>query len=1068
MANKAIRGITVEIGGDTTKLGKALEDSEKHSRSLQTELRQVEKLLKFDPGNVDLLNQKQKILADTISETSKKLDTLKEAEKQVIAQFQKGDIGEEQLRAFQREIMQTEKELDGMQDELKDTEKALGNLKKTQQDAIKETKEYKDAVADAKEAVSDFKDQASGAFDAIKTGAGAVAGAAVAVGGYALNLSTDFDKAFNTLVTKTGATSDEFDELNESMEAVYANNFGDSIEDVAESMATVRTNTKLTGEELQKTTEYAILMRDTFGYEVNESTRSAKMMMDQFGLSAEEAYEFITIGAQNGLDKNGDLLDTINEYSVHFQQLGLGAGDMFSMLIEGAENGTFSVDKLGDAVKEFGIRAKDGSDSSREAFEYLGYDADAMFETFNKGGKDAAEMTKIIMTELADMPDSVEKTTAGVALFGTMWEDLGANGIAALAGLNTELDDGRDRLAELNEIKYDDIGSALQGLGRELETDVIKPLGEELKPVVEEAIGYVKENGPQIKDVLSQIVTKIGEFVGFIVNNGPTILSVIAGIAAGFVAWKAVSIVSSAISLVTSFIGVLKTGTTVMGALNAVMNLNPIGLIITAVVGLVAAFVTLWNTSDEFRNFWINLWEKIKEIFGVAVDAIVNFFTVTLPNAFSNFVTFIGGIVDSIVNFFTVTIPTAWTNFLTTCSNFINSIVTFFSELPGKIWNFLVSVVTKIGEWGANLYNSAVTAVQNAITAVVKFFSELPYKIGYAIGFVIGKLIEWGQNIIIWVTTELPLIIGKIVSFFKELPGKIWNAIVSAVEKIAEWGRKIKEKATTLIKETVSAVVNFMAELPGKIWNVILSAVDKVATWGNNVKTKATTAIKNMVSSVVSTAKELPGKIWNAIKGAIDKVTTWGSNMLSKAKSAIKKVASAITDGLKSVPSKIADIGRNIVEGLWNGIKNATSWIKDKVSSFASGILDGMKDALGINSPSKVFADVVGKAIPEGVAKGVDDNSGLAVDSVEDMADELSGQAVNLNGATLNRRLGATFGAKAANTSNDSALLSRLDNIYEKLGRLQIVLDTGTLVGETVDQIDAALGSNYALKARGV
>ena len=132
-------------------------------------------------------------------------------------------------------------------------------------------------------------------------------------------------------------------------------------------------------------------------------------------------------------------------------------------------------------------------------------------------------------------------------------------------------------------------------------------------------------------------------------------------------------------------------------------------------------------------------------------------------------------------------------------------------------------------------------------------------------------------------------------------------------------------------------------------------------------------------------------------------------------------------------------------------------------------LVDKAKKALGINSPSKVFAQVVGKAIPEGIAKGVDDNTDIADNAVQDMTDDLTNQAVNLNGATINRKLATTFSMGSANMSNDnSALLSKLDGIYERLSRLQIVLDTGTLVGEAIDKIDAGLATKQLLSARGV
>ena len=219
----------------------------------------------------------------------------------------------------------------------------------------------------------------------------------------------------------------------------------------------------------------SIVLRDTFGFEINETMRAANMLIDQFGMTGEEAFNLIAQGAQNGLNKNDDLLDSINEYSVHYKQLGLTGEEFFNSLANGTAAGTFSVDKLGDAMKEFGIRVKDGSDSTREAFEYLGYDADKLMQTFTNGGEDAAAMTQILIDELTDMPDSIEKTTAGVALFGTMWEDLGVEGIRALGNIEGEANKTAATLAEIDTIKYDDLGSAFSEIGRIIKVDLLQP-----------------------------------------------------------------------------------------------------------------------------------------------------------------------------------------------------------------------------------------------------------------------------------------------------------------------------------------------------------------------------------------------------------------------------------------------------------------------------------------------------------------------------------------------------------------------------------------------------------------
>ena len=576
---KSLKGITIDIGGNTEPLEKSLSSVNKTSRSLQVELRQVEKLLKLDPTNTELLVQKQNLLADSISSTSEKLDALKAAEAQVQAQFERGEIAEEQYREFQREIIKTENELKNMKSALQvatrnlnefgdnngvakeeseklnksiqEQKEALESEKKALKQAEEAQKKHAEEVNKAKKELDDFKGRVEEVANKVKVGALALGAAGVAGATYAVKLSNDFDKAFNILITKTGAAEDEFNSLNEAMENVYANNFGESIEDVANSMAIVKTNTKLTGDELQLATERALLLRDTFEFDINESTRSAKMLMEQFGLSSDEAFNLIAQGAQNGLDKNGDLLDTINEYSVHFKDAGYSAEEMFNSLINGTEAGTFSVDKLGDAVKEFGIRMRDGS--ANDAIKELGLNVDDVTKRFAQGGESASSAMGEVTDALFTLEDPLKKNELGVAMFGTMFEDLGAAGVEALMYIGGEADRTATTLNDINNQKYDDIGSAISGLGRELQVGVIEPLGEELKPRVEEVISYIQENGPEIKEILRGIVEKIGEFVGFIVNNSSIIISTITGIATGLLAWNVASIIQGVVESINAF-----------------------------------------------------------------------------------------------------------------------------------------------------------------------------------------------------------------------------------------------------------------------------------------------------------------------------------------------------------------------------------------------------------------------------------------------------------------------------------------------------------------------------------
>lgn len=212
MAGNNIKGLTVEIGGDTTKLGKALDNVNKKSGDLSKELGQINKLLKMDPGNADLLAQKQKVLADAVSNTSEKLDTLKEAEKQVQKQFERGEVSEAQVRELQREIIATTKKLDGYEKAAKETAEAiekLGDGSDDVADGTKKTSKGADDAADSLDDLSEAADDAESSSEGLgaklgeiaKTGLAAVAAAATAAVG-ALVGSAEATREYRTAMGK--------------------------------------------------------------------------------------------------------------------------------------------------------------------------------------------------------------------------------------------------------------------------------------------------------------------------------------------------------------------------------------------------------------------------------------------------------------------------------------------------------------------------------------------------------------------------------------------------------------------------------------------------------------------------------------------------------------------------------------------------------------------------------------------------------------------------------------------------------------------------------------------------
>ena len=340
--------------------------------------------------------------------------------------------------------------------------------------------------------------------------------AVVEAGKYLAELGNDFNTTMNDLSASTGATGAELEALGDAVKGVYAKGLGDDFQDVADGLAATKKASDLTGEALEQATAAGFVLRDTFDYDISESARAASALMKNFNISAEEAYGLIATGAQNGADKNGDLLDTLNEYSGQYAALGLSADQFMSSLIEGADAGLFSIDKIGAAVKEFNIRAKDGSDSSREAFAGLGLNADAMFEAFAAGGDTAEAAFFDTVEALNALEDPLQRNQIGVALFGTQFEDLEAGVLPVLANIETAAYDGAAALAQINDVKYNDLGSAFEQIKRSAEVTLL-PMASmiantltALAPILTETFESIT---PVITDTLNECMPFIQEFL---------------------------------------------------------------------------------------------------------------------------------------------------------------------------------------------------------------------------------------------------------------------------------------------------------------------------------------------------------------------------------------------------------------------------------------------------------------------------------------------------------------------------------------------------------------------------
>ena len=265
--------------------------------------------------------------------------------------------------------------------------------------------------------------------------------------------------------------------------------------------------------------------------------------------------------------------------------------------------------------------------------------------------------------------------------------------------------------------------------------------------------------------------------------------------------------------------------------------------------------------------------------------------------------------------------------------------------------------------------------------------------------------------------------------------------------------------------EVINNIINWFKQLPGKVSEWLTNTINKVKTWASNMKNKATETGRNFINNIVDKVKQIPSKVYNALKGCYAKVTSWGSSMTSKAKSAVSKVVTGISDKLKTAVSKVKSIGGDIVRGLWNGIGDKVGWIKNKLAGFKDSVMNALKNFFGIHSPSRLMRDEIGYNLSAGIAEGID--SGEPVKAVDKLSNDILNGVSDINGATINHKLNTTFTVGSAGVGKNNDLLNRLDSIYDRLNRLQIVHDTGTLVGETVDAYDQAFANRKTQLARG-
>lgn len=540
-----------------------------------------------------------------------------------------------------------------------------------------------------------------------------------------------------------------------------------------------------------------------------------------------------------------------------------------------------------------------------------------------------------------------------------------------------------------------------------------------LEDVDMNAITVAIENA--FKWFLETAVPAIKEAIQWVIDHKDLIIGMITAIGAGFVAWNVVQIVSGAIQAFTSFTSALKLAKTAFSALDLAMKANVIGIVVTAVAALVSAFIYLWNNCEEFRNFWINLWEQIKAILEPIWNVIVSIFKTAWEN--------IKVIWDVVVSYFT----TLWENI-----KLIFSVVG--DVLSGNFsgaWDKIKQIFANWGEFFSGLWDG----VKQIFSNIDQFF-----------GGIFSSAWEGIKNA--WSGT-------------KEFFGNVKNGITQTFSNIGNWFSEKFTQAKDLAHKAWSGTKDFF----GNVKNGITNAFSTVDSFMSDKFGGAWTAVKNAFSPFVDYFKQ----IWETVKGIFSVVKNVLSGNFSGAWEAIKGIFSGwgnffsgLWDKMKNAFANVGQLGKDIVTGLWNGINNMVGWIGEKIKSFGQNVLSGIKNFFGIKSPSTVMRDQVGRDLARGVGVGIEQNADEALDPMDDLVSEMTG-------VNIDRNISNTFKGTAVNEFG--GLSERLDAVLECLSRYLpevaenasqgIYLDGNTLVGTLGSRFDAELAKQYAKKGRG-
>ena len=1058
MANR-IKGITVEIGGDTTKLQTALKGVNGQIKNTQSALKDVEKLLKLDPTNTTLLAQKQKLLTQAIGETKEKLATLKTAAQQANEQLQKGEITQEQYDALQREIAETEAQLQKLESQASKTNQTLSKIG----EVGSKVESFGNGVTNVGKKVS-------------------VASAAVtAMGGAAVKTAADFESSMSQVQATMGITKDSMSTLDGQ-----SVNTMDALSDLAKEMGA---KTAFSASECAEALNYLALagydtqeMADTLptvlnlaaagGLDLASASDMVTDAMSALGMKTSDANKMVDQMAKTASSTNtsvGQLGEGILTIGATAKSVKGGTAELNTALgilanngIKGAEGGTHlrnvilslqnPTDGAAKTMEKLGVQTYDSEGNMRSLNDVLG-DLNTSMD-----GMTAEEKANII-SKIFNKTD-LSSVNALLANTGDTWTDL-----------QTAIENSGGAAQQMADTQLDNLSGQLTILKSAVEGFAIS-IGDALMPMIKNIVAKIQSFVDWLNNLdegTRQVIVKVGLFIAalgpFLVILGTVISKVgVAMQAFSKLGLKLTSLMSNA-GGVSGIMG--KVGAAI-GGISA-----PVVAVVAVIAVLVAAFVHLWRTNEDFRNSIIAIWERIKSVFSGFAQGITDRLN-ALGFDFQNFKDVVSAIWNGLCNFLAPVFEGVFTQIanileavLGVITGILDVFIGIFTGNWSQAWEGVKGIFGSVWDFIKNTFTNYMNVIQNVANVVLGWFGT-----------------SWNE---VWTGIKdffINLWTG-ITTFFTNLWEGIKNTVQTAIMFIAALfeaafdiitlpfrfiGENCKEVVITVwdaIKSKVTTVINAVSTVISTVMNAIKTVFTTV--W-NGIKTVVTTvvnAIKTVVTTVFNAIKNTATTVWNAIKTAVTIPINAIKTTVSTVFNSVKSTITSIFNGIKSTATSV-----------WNGIKSAITTpieaAKNKVKSVVDaikGFFSGMK--LSLPKIKLPHFKVTGKLsiAPPSVPH-------LSIDWYKEGGIMTKPTAFGMNGSSLMmggeagaeailplsgfyKQLEAMIDSRLNMTSMEKYLAIIADNSSKG-----IYLDDGTLVGHLLPAIDDGLGKNQKLTRR--